>query len=102
MRQRLVALPNLPARARLGRDDYYGALGVFLLVVLATFPVVIPFIFIAETALAMRVSNAVALVMLFAAGHAYGRHAGGVPWRSGLAMMGIGAALVVATIALGG
>ena len=75
---------------------------MFLLVVLATFPVVIPFIFIAETALAMRVSNAVALVMLFAAGHAFGRYAGGVPWRSGLAMMGIGAALVVATIALGG
>jgi len=102
MRQRLVALPQLPARARLGRDDYIGALWVFLLVVLATFPVVIPFIFIAETALAMRVSNAVALLMLFAAGHAYGRHAGGVPWRSGLAMMAIGAALVVATIALGG
>ena len=102
MRRHLVALPPLPARARLGRDDYVGALWVFLLVVLATFPVVIPFIFIAETALAMRVSNAVALVMLFAAGHAYGRHAGGVPWRSGLAMMGIGAALVLATIALGG
>ncbi len=102
MRQRLIALPQLPARARLGRDDYIGALWVFLLVVLATFPVVIPFIFIAETALAMRVSNAVALLMLYAAGHAYGRHAGGVPWRSGLAMMAIGAALVLATIALGG
>ncbi|WP_310447603.1 VIT1/CCC1 transporter family protein [Thiobacillus sp.] len=101
MRQRLLALP-LPVRARLGQDDYIGALWVFLLVVLATFPVVIPFIFIAETALAMRVSNAIALVMLFAAGHAYGRHAGGVPWRSGLAMMAIGAALVLATIALGG
>jgi len=102
MRQRLIALPQLPTRARLGRDDYAGALWVFLLVVLATFPVVIPFIFIAETALAMRVSNAVALLMLYAAGHAYGRHAGGVPWRSGLAMMAIGAALVLATIALGG
>jgi VIT1/CCC1 family predicted Fe2+/Mn2+ transporter len=102
MRQRLLALPHVPTRARLGLDDYSGALWVFLLVVLATFPVVIPFIFIAETALAMRVSNAIALLMLFAAGHAYGRHAGSVPWRSGLAMMAIGAALVIATIALGG
>jgi len=102
MRQRLAALPEPPVRARLGRDDFAGSVGVFLLVVLATFPVVIPFIFIQETALAMRVSNAVALVILFAAGHALGRHAGGSPWRTGLAMIAIGVALVVATIALGG
>jgi len=89
-------------RARLGRDDFTGAVGVFLLVVLATFPVVIPFMFISETALAMRVSNAVALVILFVAGHALGRHAGGVPWRTGFAMVAIGVALVAATMALGG
>jgi VIT1/CCC1 family predicted Fe2+/Mn2+ transporter len=102
IRQRLATLPEPPARARLGRDDFVGSVGVFLLVVLATFPVVIPFIFISETALAMRVSNAVALVILFAAGHALGRHAGGAPWRTGLAMVAVGVALVVATIALGG
>jgi len=102
MRQRLVALPEPPMRARLGRDDFTGAVGVFLLVVLATFPVVIPFMFISETALAMRVSNAVALVILFVAGHALGRHAGGVPWRTGFAMVAIGVALVAATMALGG
>jgi len=47
--------PRRPARAphrgRLRRDDFAAAVGVFLLVVLATFPVVIPFIFITETAL---------------------------------------------------
>jgi VIT1/CCC1 family predicted Fe2+/Mn2+ transporter len=102
MRQRLAALPEPPVRARLGWDDFVGSLGVFLLVVLATFPVVIPFIFITETALAMRVSNAVALVILFASGFALGRHAGDTPWQTGLAMVAIGVALVVATIALGG
>ena len=66
MRRRLAALPEPPARARLGRDDFFGAFGVFLLVVLATFPVVVPFMLFSETALAMRVSNAVALVTLFA------------------------------------
>ena len=102
IRLHLAALPEPPTRGRLRRDDFAAAVGVFLLVVLATFPVVIPFILITETALAMRVSNAVALVILFAAGHALGRHAGGVPWRTGMAMVAIGVALVVATIALGG
>lgn len=102
IRQRLAALPEPPARARLGWNDFVSAMGVFLLVVLATFPVVIPFIFITETALAMRVSNGVALVILFAAGYVLGKHAGGVPWRTGMAMIATGAALVVATIALGG
>lgn len=102
IRQRLAARPEPPARARLRADDFAGALAVFLLVVLAIFPVVVPFIFIHETALAMRVSNGVALLILFAAGQTLGRYSGGVPWRTGLAMMAIGAALVVATIALGG
>ena len=102
MCQRLNALPELPARAHIGRDDLLGALGVFLVVVLATLPVVVPFMLFNETALAMRVSNAVALVTLFAAGYMLGRHAGFVPLRSGLAMAAIGVVLVAVTIALGG
>ena len=102
MRLRLAALPEPPARGRLGRDDFVGALGVFLIVVLSTFPVVVPFMLYSETLLAMRVSNAVALVTLFACGFTLGRYSGGIPWRSGFAMAAIGAVLVVATIALGG
>src|SRR4051812_21054708 len=45
MRQRLTQLPEPPERARLDKKDWLGALGVFLLVFLATFPVVIPFLF---------------------------------------------------------
>ena len=102
MRQRLAALPEPPTRGRLGRDDFVGALGVFLIVVLSTFPVVVPFMLFSETLLAMRVSNAVALVTLFACGFTLGRYSGGIPWRSGFAMTAIGAVLVAATIALGG
>lgn len=102
MRRRLVALPEPPAHARLGRDDFVGAVGVFLLVVLATFPVVIPFMLFSETGLAMRASNAVALVMLYIAGHRLGQYAGVNGWRTGLAMAAIGAVLVVITMALGG
>ena len=102
IRRRLVALPEVPARVRLGKDDYAGAFGVFLLVVLSTFPVVLPFIFISELALAMRTSNAVALVMLFIGGYKLGKYAGGVAWKTGLAMAAVGAVLVSIIMALGG
>jgi hypothetical protein len=102
MRKRLAALPEVPAHARLGKDDYAGAFGVFLLVVLSTFPVVIPFMFISEMAHAMRVSNAVALVMLFIGGYQLGRYAGASAWRTGLAMAAVGGVLVSIIMALGG
>ena len=102
MRRRLAALPEVPTRARLGREDFLGALGVFQLVVLSTFPVVVPFMFISEMSLAMRTSNAVALVILFIGGHRLGHYAGGVAWRTGLAMAAVGAVLVSIIMALGG
>jgi VIT1/CCC1 family predicted Fe2+/Mn2+ transporter len=100
LRRRLLALPV--SGSGLGAQDYAGALGVFVLVVLATFPVVIPFMLVAETALALRVSNLLALATLFIGGYVLGRYAGGNPWRWGLAMTAIGVALVACIIALGG
>jgi VIT1/CCC1 family predicted Fe2+/Mn2+ transporter len=102
MWKRFVALPEPPVRGHLKRDDYISALGVLLLVVLSTFPVVVPFMLIPETMLAMRVSNAVALVTLFVAGYILGHHVGGVPWRFGFGMAAIGMFLVAVTMALGG
>jgi hypothetical protein len=99
---RLGALPLPDGGARVGRDELMGALAVFLLVFLSTFPVVIPFLFIPEPLYAMRVSNAIALVMLYLTGHALGRLSGHRPWLTGIAMVAVGAVLVVLTIALGG
>ena len=73
MHQRLMQLPEPPARARLSKDDWLGALGVFLIVFVSTFPVVIPFIFMHNVGPALRVSNAIAIVMLFLTGYAFGR-----------------------------
>ena len=101
-RTKLVGLPNPPARPRLQLRDLRGALGVFLLVFLSTLPVVLPFLFVHELQLALRISNGVALVMLFGAGHMLGRHGGLRPVRTGLAMAAIGVVLVGITIALGG
>lgn len=102
MRLRLTALPEAPDHAFLSRNDWLGAFGVFLLVFLSTFPVVIPFIFMKDVTLALRVSNAIAIVLLFLAGFAFGRMTGRRPVWSGIAMVALGAVLVSLTIALGG
>jgi len=102
MRQRLQQLPEPPKRARLGKTDWRGALGVFFLVFLSTFPVAVPFIFMQNAMLAMRISNAVAVTMLFIAGFVYGRNVGRSPWVFGIAMVLLGSVLVALTIALGG
>ena len=102
MRVRLKQLPEPPGRARLGRDDWRGALQVFLLVFLSTFPVVIPFIVMRDAVPALRVSNAIAIVLLFVAGYAFGRITGRRPVWVGIAMVVLGSILVGLTIALGG
>jgi VIT1/CCC1 family predicted Fe2+/Mn2+ transporter len=100
-RQRLLAAPEETSRP-LQRDDFIGALGVFLLVVVTTFPVVIPFAIFDTTALALRVSNLVALVMLFVSGWSLARHAGAKGWVGGTLMAALGVALLAAIMALGG
>jgi VIT1/CCC1 family predicted Fe2+/Mn2+ transporter len=102
MRLRLQQLPEPPERARLHKDDWRGAIGVFLLVFLSTFPVVIPFIFMQSARPALRVSNAIAIVLLFLTGYAFGRMTGRHPWVVGVSMVVLGSILVGMTIALGG
>ena len=99
---RLQKLPEPPRRARLAKDEWLGALAVFLWVFFTTFPVAIPFIFMKELAMAMRASNGIAIVMLFITGAAYGRCVGRSPWAFGISMVALGLALVALTIALGG
>jgi VIT family len=102
MRQRLKALPEPPDRPGPGKEDWLGALGVFLLVFLSTFPVVIPFTFMQNTLLALRISNAIAIVMLFMTGYVYGRITRYHPWVMGVAMVVLGLVLVGMAMALGG
>ena len=102
LHRRLRELPEPPARPRLSKVDWLGALGVFLLVFLSTFPVVLPFIFMGEASAALRVSNAIAVTMLFVAGYAFARVTGARPWVWGIWMIALGAVLVGLTIALGG
>jgi VIT1/CCC1 family predicted Fe2+/Mn2+ transporter len=100
--RRGVAAAEPPARARLTFDDLKAVVGVFLLVFLSTFPVVLPFIFIQDTRSALRASNGIALVMLFVLGYRLAPYTLQSPVRLGMAMVGIGVALVAITVALGG
>jgi VIT1/CCC1 family predicted Fe2+/Mn2+ transporter len=102
IRSRLIGLPEPPTRPRLSAADFRTAVGVFLLVFLATLPVALPFTFLSEAQRALRLSNGIALVMLFLGGYYLGRHGGRNPWLSGLVMLSVGVVLVWATIALGG
>jgi hypothetical protein len=102
LRERLQALPPPLERASLTGRDWRGAWGVLLIVFLSTFPVAVPFIVMHHAVTAMRVSNAVAVGMLFVTGVAYGRIVGRSPWLFGIGMVGLGAVLVAMTMTLGG
>src|SRR5262249_2322391 len=73
LRGRLHALPDPGHRSHLDRASWLGALSVFILVVVTTFPVVLPFFFIRDAVRALRVSNVVAIVMLFIVGFLFAR-----------------------------
>ena len=88
--------------ARLRKDDWFGALGVFLLVFVSTFPVAIPFIFMHNAGRALRLSNLIAIVLLFILGYAFGRCAGRNRWVMGISMVVLGVILVGLTMSLGG
>ena len=102
MRQKLELLPEPPLRPSLHKDDWIGAAGVFLWVFVTTFPVAVPFIFVHDVEVAMRVSNGIAIVLLFLTGYAFGLCSEFRPWLTGFAMVVIGSILVAFTIALGG
>jgi len=102
MRQRLLDTGPPPHVARLTRSDWRGAAGVFLLVFLSTLPVAVPFIVMEDPMAALRASNAVAILMLFAAGVAYGSVVERTRWLLGIGMVFLGAVLVALTIVLGG
>jgi VIT1/CCC1 family predicted Fe2+/Mn2+ transporter len=98
----LKQLPEPAVHPWLTARDLWGALGVFLWVFFTTFPVVVPFVFMPDAGRAIRVSNAIAIGMLFLTGYAFGRTSNYRPWVMGIAMVAVGSVLVGLTIALGG
>lgn len=102
IRQRLAALPAPSPSVAPTRRDWLGALAVCLLVFVTTLPMAVPFLFMHRVLPAMRLSNAIALVMLFLTGVIYARSVHRPAWLIGSLMVVLGCILVALTIALGG
>jgi len=99
---RAAARRSPPERMRLLREDVYGGIASFCLVVISTIPAVIPFLLIDAPHRALRVSNLLMVVLLFVVGLQWGRHAHVNRWAAGFAFLATGSALVGIAIALGG
>ena len=79
-------------------SDFKGALASFWLVFVGS----MPFLMIDDAWIALRVSNAILLGLLFFAGFRWARHTVLPPLRTGLLFLAAGVALVAVAIALGG
>lgn len=101
LRVRLLTAEPAPGALKVNRADWLAALAVFLLVFLATVPIALPFLFIADAATALWVSHGIAIASMFAAGYALGTH-WNRPLPAGLSMVVVGVAMVAVALALGG
>jgi VIT1/CCC1 family predicted Fe2+/Mn2+ transporter len=83
-------------------EDFYGAIASFLLVFLATLPVLFPYLVIHNPSLALRTSNLMGIAMLFIVGYAWAGYTKTNRIKAGIAIMALGSVLVTITVALGG
>jgi VIT1/CCC1 family predicted Fe2+/Mn2+ transporter len=100
--KKMKQLPAANVKNTLTLKDFLIAGQIFLLLFLSTFPVVLPFIFFKDVHVAMRVSNGIAILFLFAAGYALGKYSGLRPFLTGLSFTAIGVFLSAIIIILGG
>jgi hypothetical protein len=84
------------------REDLLGGLAAGWLVFACSFPAVLPFVFLDDPRLALRVSNAILLALLFCVGWRWSRHTLAKPWLAGATFLLIGLLLVALAIPLGG
>lgn len=100
--RRIKQLPDPEMNTLLTLKDLKSGSIIFLLVFLCTLPVALPFAFINELPTAMRVSNGIALLLLFLGGLRLAKYAGFSPLLTAMAYTLIGVLLVALTMALGG
>jgi len=84
------------------RDDVLGALAACWVVFACSIPAILPFLFLDDPQLALRVSNAILIGLLFVVGWRAALHTLARPWLTGLVFMLVGVLLVVLAIPLGG
>ena len=98
--ERVRGTPPAPNHVR--REDVLGGLAAGWLVFACSFPAVLPFLFLDDPHLALRVSNVVLIALLFFVGWRAALHTLVKPWLAGLTFMLVGVLLVALAIPLGG
>jgi hypothetical protein len=98
--ERVKAEPIVPRPVT--RNDLLGGLESGLLVFACSFPAVLPFLMFDDPQLALRVSNATLLALLYYLGHRHARHTLTQPWIAGLVFLLAGLFLVAVALRLGG
>jgi VIT1/CCC1 family predicted Fe2+/Mn2+ transporter len=91
-----------PTANRVTRQDLMGGLAAGWVVFACSIPAVLPFLFLDELHLALRISNAILLVLLFVVGYRTAQHTLARPWMAGAAVTLLGVGLVLLAIRLGG
>lgn len=86
----------------LAAEDLKGGLAVAIVVLMATIPVVVPFLVVTDIEHAVRLSNSIAVGMLALLGARWARLVGSSPWALAAGLSLFGVLLVLVTIALGG
>src|SRR5262245_27234203 len=83
LRERINKIPASDLSLGLTRRDWRGALAVCAVVILSTFPVVIPFIVVADARLALRIFNTLAVILLFLCGFPFWASCGTAAFDNG-------------------
>lgn len=88
--------------AHFTRHEFIAAGIILVLVSLAAVPGLIPLLMIGHADTALRLANAVQVVLLFAIGYRWARYSGAPGWRGALIVGVLGVVLVLVAVALGG
>lgn len=92
-----------PQAIGIQREDVVGAVATVLLSVVAVLPSLLPLLLLPDnTALAIRISNVVSFIVIFAAGYSWGLHTDTNPWKIGLLLSSVCLAMVLVAMLLGG
>jgi hypothetical protein len=93
---------TIPQRTGIRGEDWIAAFAVFSLVFFASLPAALPFLVIDDAWIALRVSNALLIGLLFFIGFKWAGYTNINPWGAGIRLTILGIVLVGAAIALGG
>jgi VIT1/CCC1 family predicted Fe2+/Mn2+ transporter len=102
IRKRLMELPSTAGKRQLTTRDIQKSLAIFSVSFAATFPIVMPFIFIEDSIVALRTSNAVGIALMFLCGWSVAKYVGFNKWAGSTVMAVVGTIMAVVTILLGG